>query len=393
MRKIISLLSVLMLALFASCTSDDYVGPNIIVTPETDTQVKLPSTEVFVQGTLINSNYTTRAGKYGDKWPKSMAAEEGWESAKFSIRIDGTIPGYVNQDKALYWGGQEGPNLGKIDVTYPFGTYNDRDLDYYLVDKKTGNNIGLFRYVLDPTGVNVVRALKEIPDVWKILEYWQKQPNVQSKDKLDAILANRENLKVIWYVAKEVGGQYYWHVNGIIVDKSIDDVIEEIKEEIEENDLKITDLDPSKTPENVEVDIHLQEHKDWNEIKTSIHIRQDAEEVTVNIPINYDNIVEADDFYIRIYDYYFSGWQLKNFVTHDVNGITINVRNIDPDIIADLKQRFGDGLTIEVHSYTKQLDGVWEEVKKSTVVTKKPCTIIGQITTVYDADDKVKFGE
>ena len=386
------LLSVAALVFAAACTSDDYVGPNVIVKTDTEA-IKLPSTEVFVQGTLINSNYTTRAGKYGDKWPKTMASEEGWEAAKFSIRIDGNIPGYVNQDQAKYWGGQEGPNLGKIDVTYPFGTYNDRDLDYYLVDTKTGNNTGLFRYVLDPTGVNVVRALKEIPDVWTILEYWQAKPNVQSKDKLDAILANRDNLKVIWYVAKEVGGQYYWHVNGIIVDKGIDDVIDEIIEEIEENDLKITDIDPTKTPENVEVDVHLQEHKDWNEIKTSIHIRQDAEEVTVNIPVNYDNIVEADDFYIRIYDYYFAGWQLKNFVTHDANGITINVRNIDPDVIKDLKERFGDGLTIEVHSYAKKLEGVWEEVKKTTVVTKKPCNVIGQITSAYDVDDVVKLGE
>lgn len=388
MRKLFVFLFSMML-LLGACTSDEYVGGNIIIKDDPTVQKEIPSTKVFVQGNYVTYGTRTmnRAGKYGDKWPKSMV-EEGWESAKFSVRIDGTIPGYVNQDAALYWGGQEGPNLGKVDITYPFGRYDDRGLDYYLVDKKTGNNTGLFRYVLDPTGVEVEKVLLEKPDVWEILEYWQNKPEVKNKEKLDWVLANRQNLKVIWYVAKEVGGQYYWHVNGIITDKTTNDIIDEIIDELPDD---VVPTDPRHYGDDVEVDIHLQEHKDWNEIKTSIHIRTDVESVTVNLPISYDNIVEADDFAIRIYDYYFSGYQIKDLITHDANGITIKISDIDPELINTLKQKFGDGLTIEVHSYCTKLEGVWEELKNSTVTTGKTCTLKYQITSAYKPDDTVTF--
>ena len=380
MKKLFYLLT-LMALMFVACgeeSTSNYV--NTITN-----KAQMPYTKVFVQGTLVNPSGTRMFG-YGDKWPKSMV-EEGWEAAKFSIRIDGRIPGYINQPKDLYWGGTEGPNLGKIDITYPFGTYNDRDLDYYKIDTKTGENIGMFRYVLDPTGIEVEKVLLEKPDVWEILEYWRNKDNTKEKEKLISILDNRQNLKVIWFVAKEVGMQYGWHVNGIITDKTTSDVFEEIKDEIGDDGLTL--VDPTKIEDNVEVDIHLQEHKDWNEIKTSIHIRTDAENVEVNLPIDYANIVEQDDFAIRVFNYYFSGYNLKNVITHDENGITIRIQDIDAELINSLKEKFGDGITVEVHSYCTKLEGVWEELKKSTVKTTKPCSVKYRITSAYNPDEEI----
>lgn len=389
MKKLFYLLTLLSL-LFIGCKSDDTIE-QFLINNGISSEIK-PSTKVFVQGTLVvqtnTINRTRRMFGYGDNWPKSMVSE-GWEAAKFSVRIDGSIPGYVNQDKSLYWGGTEGPNLGKVDITYPFNTYDDRGLDYYKIDTKTGENVGLFRYVLDPTGVEVEKVLIEKPDVWEILEYWKGKDNTKEKDKLISILENKDNLKVIWYVAKEVGGQYLWHVNGIITDKTISDVFEEIKDEIEDDGLTYDPIDPTKVEDNVEVDIHLQEHKDWNEIKTSIHIRTDAKDVEVNLPISYDNIVEQDDFAIRVFDYYFSNYELKNIITHNENGITIKIENIDVELINSLKTKFGDGITVEVHSYCTKLEGVWEELKNSTVKTTNECNVKYKITTAFNPNEEV----
>ena len=356
MRKLfLAAISILMLV---ACSSESTDGVIIINQP---TKKQLPSTQVFVQGSLIDYS-GTRMFSYGSAWP-CVNAEEGWEAAKFSIRIDGTIPGYINQDQALYWGGKEGPNLGKVYIDFPYKTYDDRGLDYYQIDTKTGYNTGMFRYVLDPTGIQVEKALKEIPDVWEILEYWSTK-DVQNKQELLNVLSQKDKLKVIWYVAKEVGGQHLWHVNGILVDK----------------DKK---HDPTKVGDDVEVDVHLQEHKDWNEIKTSVHIRTDAENVHINIPIDYNNIVEQDDFAIRIYNYYFSEYEIKNIISHDENGITINITNIDPELINTLKEKYGDGITVEIHSYCIKQDGVWEQMKETTISTGKPCDLKYQITSAY----------
>ena len=73
------------------------------------------------------------------------------------------------------------------------------------------------------------------------------------------------------------------------------------------------DISEDEGAENVEIDIHKQEHKDWNEIKTSVHIRADVENIQINIPIEYANIVEADDFQIRIYNKYIFIKQLFNY--------------------------------------------------------------------------------
>ena len=360
---------------------------------------KLPSTEVFVQGSLVNYASTRREfvmdgdeGYGAGKWPH-IEATEGWEAAKFTIRIDASFPGVVNQNVEKYWSkkSKSGPqNLGKVYTDFPWGTYNDRDLDYTKIDQKTGNNIGKFRYVLDPSGYRVNKALKEVPDMYAYLTWLSGQSGVEEKDLLLDVLANWSDYKIIWYVAKEVGGNYMWHVNGILVekDKTPEDIWEKIEDEIKDD----MDISDENVTENVEIDIHKQEHKDWNEIKTSVHIRADVENVQITIPIEYKNIVEADDFSIRIYNKYISGVEIKNMIVHDSKeGIIITIDNIDPTLINMLKEKYGDGLTVEIHSYCKKEDGMWEAMKKTKISLGKASLLKYQITSADATENTSKI--
>ena len=380
MKKLFYLLAVL--PLFVACTSDDE-GSIVIVKNDK------PSTQVFAQGALLD--YTSTKADYNPNkdygygvgvWPNDQSAE-GYAVAKFSIRIDASFPGVIDQKVALYWSTKGGPNLGKVYTDFPWGTYNDRDMDYYKVDQKTGKNIGMFRYALDPFGTKVNPALKEVPDMKAYCEWLLARKDTQYKNELQGIVDNWDKYELVWYVAKEVGGQNFWHVNGYfkLKDHTPEDIWEIIEDETDDMEIKENNVE-----DNVEIDIHKQEHKDWNEIKTSIHIRTDAESIKINIPIKYENIVEADDFAIRIYDYYISGIQIQNMITHDENGITIEIKNINPTVIERLKSQFGDGLTIEIHSYCVSEEGVWAAMKNTTITTGKTCELKYQITSAAETE-------
>jgi hypothetical protein len=382
MKKFLSFFAIA--ALMVSCDSESTDGNN----RSTDNS-SLPQTEIFVQGQLLGANAAETRGNY--KWPEVNEAE-GWESARFSIRADGTIPGVIDQSSALYYGrspGKVGNNKGKVYIMYPYGHYNDRDLDYYQKDKKTGNNIGLFRYVLDETGMKTQLAIKEYPDMVELLQ--------DEIDDLNAAIAKGQNVAknqasldqingwmaleaaepgyldkhVLWYVVKEVGMKNGWHVNGVIVDYEVPKY----------------SVSPDNVPNNVEVDIHQQVHKDWNEIKTSVHIRADVESVTINIPLKQTDVIEKDDFAIRMFDFNYAEYNITHTITHDENGITIEISNIPAQLIQDLKQNFGDGLTVEIHSYCTTED-IWEQLSKSRVVKLgKQCTVNGQISSALRPDE------
>jgi len=370
----------LLAAFFANCTNSEY---NYKATDADDQNSSLPETRVFIQGQLIDGPATK-----GLTWP--YVSSEGWETARFSLRADGTIPDYTDYSSALYFGrkpGVDGKNRGKVLTAYPYGHYNDRDLDYYKKDTKTGKNIGLFRYVYDPKGLTTKNAILEAPKVEDILadevEDLEKKiangenvaKNTANLAKVNELLAlgnDYLNSHILWYVVKEVGMKNGWHVNGVISDEPVGE--------------------PDKIADNVEVDIHQQEHIDWNEIKTSVHVRTDAKSVKINIPLALDDIVENDDFDIRIYKDYFSSTDpgftgATVTITHNDEGITIDITDIDYEAIKGYKASFGDGLTIEIHSYCTGDDqeAIWKKVQKSVVVsTGKACTVVGQITNAFN---------
>ncbi|MBO7068147.1 MAG: hypothetical protein J6W52_05655 [Bacteroidaceae bacterium] len=396
MRKSFILLSILSVAtMFVSCNNE-------VQEPDApDTQVTKPSTEVYFQGQkLFYEGQETQAGVKakiqilnpagGLAWPKHT--DDGWESARFSIRADGTIPDFYDKSSSLYYGRPAGKagvtsrNIGKVSNLFKYPHYNDRDLDYYKVDKKTGNNIGLFRYIYDENGLKTQPVILEVPSVVEILadevvdleaEINAGKNVTKNQDALnkvnDLIAEGAEYLDshVLWYVVKEVAGQYRWHVNGVIRDVETPEYV----------------FDP--IPDNVEVDVHQQVHTTWNEIKTSIHIRTDCQSVKVIIPLKEEDILEQDDFAIRVYNFYYQDYVIKHNIKHDANGITIEITDIPADMIADMKSSFGDGITVEVHSYCTK--DVWEELKNSRVQTGKSCNVEGQVSSALRPDEKVQI--
>lgn len=392
MKRLLYLIA--LLPLFVACTNDEDEG-SIVINHDSQTN-KLPSTEVFAQGALLN--YTSTRTDYNPNtdygygkgvWPNDHS-EEGWAVAKFTIRIDASFPGVIDESAAKYWSTRGGANLGKVYTDFPYGRYDDGGRDYYKVDTKTGNNTGLFRYVLDPFGTQVNKALMEVPDMKAYLEWLDGRSDTPCKDKLENILANWDDYELIWYVAKETGGQNFWHVNGYFKEKNQSYTPEEIFKLIED-ETKNMEIKENNVADNVEIDIHKQEHTDWNEIKTSIHVRTDAQSIKINIPIEYDNIVEADDFAVRIYDCYISGKEVKNIITHDENGITIDITNINPTVIEKLKSQFGDGMTIEIHSYCKKEEGVWEAMKNTSITLGKASLLKYQITSAVETENQGKI--
>ncbi len=340
-----------------------------------------PATRVFVQGKMVGSNSATK----GLAWP--YVSEEGWETAQFYIRADGTIPDFTDKSSAYYFGrtpGKDGNNRGKVLTDYPYGHYNDRDYDYEKVGKKTGYNIGLFRYVYDVKGLTPQLAIAEAPLVEDILgddksdleqaiaDGKNVAYNTARLEEINALLAKGSeylNSHVLWYVVKEVARKSGWHVNGIIAEDEPGE--------------------PSKIGDNVEIDIHQQEHSTWSEIKTSVHVRTDAGSVKINIPLKPEDIVEQSAFDVRVFkDYYEQGSysDVTITVSHNDDGIDILIDNIKSELIESYKNTFGDGLTVEIHSFCTNDDkaDIWSKLKKSAVVsTGKPVTVIGQITSAY----------
>lgn len=378
--KKITFLTFTVLALVASligCTPTNYRVDSL-------DNLSIPSTTVFVQGHLIDDFVATKTYN----WPE-VHLEQGWAVARYSLRADNTTPDYLDHPSDSYYGrspGKQGRNRGEIYTGYPYGHYNDRNYDYYKRDKTTGSNVGLFRYVFDTKGLQTQKAIKYAPKVEDILAdevddittminegktVDSRGRNLQEKlNHINSILAHSSeylNSHILWYVVKEVGMKDGWHVNGVISDKKVGY--------------------PNNTPDNIEIDIHQQEHLDWSEIKTSIHIRANVGSIEISIPLNESDIVEANEFTTRVWkDYDVECVPAVITVNHDEKGATFIISEIDYSVIERYKNSFGDGLTVEISTFTKSVDpeGVWDKVKNSTVTSiEKPSTVVGQITSAY----------
>ena len=185
------------------------------------------------------------------------------------------------------------------------------------------------------------------------------------------------------------------------------------------------DSNPTPKPEptvregEVEFDIHQQEHKDWNEIKTSIHVR-DTAAVHVFLPIPMESQAVADDFDIRTGDVYqyvesfeakfeFAG---KEFsfpveINHTATGIDILIDCTTAEAKEALKLArgvFDDGITFEIHSYVNPnvaTEQIWNWLKTvklpSTKTSQWPqdgdisTHVRGQVSSAYHIDEMIRF--
>lgn len=187
------------------------------------------------------------------------------------------------------------------------------------------------------------------------------------------------------------------------------------------------DSNPTPKPEptvregEVEFDIHQQEHKDWNEIKTSIHVR-DTAAVRVFLPIPIESQAVSDDFDIRTGDAYkyvenfeakfeFAGQEFTFPVeiNHTATGIDILIDCTTAEAKEALKLArgvFDDGITFEIHSYVNP-DVATEQIWNWLKTVKLPSTktsqwpqdgdisthVRGQISSAYHMDEMIHFDE
>ena len=171
----------------------------------------------------------------------------------------------------------------------------------------------------------------------------------------------------------------------------------------------------------VEFDIHQQEHKDWNEIKTSIHVR-DTAAVHVFLPIPLESQAVADDFDIRtgnVYQYVenieakfeFAGkeFSFPVVINHTATGIDILIDCTTAEAKEALKLArgvFDDGITFEIHSYVNP-DVATEQIWNWLKTVKLPSTktsqwpqdgdisthVRGQVSSAYHMDEMIRFDE
>lgn len=228
------------------------------------------------------------------------------------------------------------------------------------------------------------------------------------------------------YIVLMIDGEYYIGFDCEFFDKktktwSSDDVyndwilkITEIGEDAPEDDPD----DPAVVDGEVEFDVHQQEHKDWKEIKTSIHIRATVD-AKIIIPIPVELQAQADDVVVRAgVDYEYISKVVKigdktydiDFeVEHSAEGIVITINTSEAtDAIAAAKELYDDGITFEIHTYANNdvEDAVLWNILKETKCIKttangdftepQACDVRGQITSAFYPDEikfDVKAGE
>ena len=194
------------------------------------------------------------------------------------------------------------------------------------------------------------------------------------------------------------------------------------KDDGKKDDGKKDDVDSTTAKKGeVEFDIHEQIHKDWNEIKTSVHVR-DTAAVHINLPIPLDYQAVADDFAIRSgKDYAYTEVINASFtlagkeytfpvkIEHNTAGIDIYIDCTTDEAKEALKIARGvydDGITFEIHSYVKpevSTDQIWEWLKLTKLPDTKTaqwpavgdiCThTYGQVSSAYKMDEMIKYDE
>lgn len=303
----------------------------------------------------------------------------------FYIRIDGNIPGeYVaGLHSEEYF---PRTKSGKSMVCDLNAGYINANVDWK-------SNFKFSHYVYSTDGSAVQSIITKEPTLEDLVK-----ANQGIGDDLSGYLAKKDSLHFIWYICKKQDGDKTWHIDGVLTsidrtDVSQTEYAKDLEERYPEETFEKDNGDVNRTA-HVEVDIHQQQHTDWNEIKTSIHLR-DTVAVDVYLPIEYALL--ADDFAIRSgvdYEYITEienaqmtidgvTYDLTAEITHETDGIHIH---IEPNVEALRAARkcYDDGITYEIHNYVSHLvdeQTVWDMLKNATYSTDPYTKVVGQITS------------
>lgn len=325
---------------------------------------------------------------------------DGKYQVYYYIRIDGNIPGEdeTNLPAKAYF--PQTSTRKSAMTTLNSGTV----LSY--VDWKSGK---FPQYIYSKDGSSVQSIIVDEPTLEDLVNA-DKGPG----NDFSGYLKHKEDLHFLWYICKRQDADKCWHIDGILTTKDRKNIADtDYGAEIMENYKTMTDDEGSvvKT-DNVEFDVHQQEHKDWKEIKTSIHIRA-AVDSKIIIPVPQEYQAQADDFAIRAgvqYEYINKTIELggKSYsfefeIEHAQEGIVITAKAKDnAEALKAAMDLYGDGVTFEVHTYAVNDitdDQLWAYLKQTqclrTTVTDdftgpQACNVKGQVTTAF-SEEKIEF--
>lgn len=317
--------------------------------------------------------------------------------------------------KISYFNVKVDPRLGYTikPNTYVIGVLNGKlytDCPYITINKGNDN-----KYLLSTDG-SAMKSLIAAGDTTTASVVANVEKRFKRTNPISSSVVE-DKIHVVWYIAKDMNNG--WHIDGLLTDKddvksACDACRDEGFQEITfgENGNQLTyeqfiaffpdNHNVKPIDKTLLVDIHQQEHKDWGEIKTSVHVKE-AKDVKVYLPISKDYTVE-NAYTNEVVKYFEKTYQVQDYngaigsnvsvnVERKGTGITITISGITDELLKALERRYNDGLTVEVHTFYKLTgdDGsgdykgvVWNALKESTVSydgVKK-----GQITSAYNAE-------
>lgn len=311
----------------------------------------------------------------------------------YYIRIDGKIPGWeeTNLPASAYF---PRTSAGKTMIS-------ELNRGYVTANAAWRTDSKFSKYIYSTDGSAVQSVIVSEPTLEDMIN-----ANQGKGDDFSGYLEHKDELHFLWYACKKQDADHVWHIDGILTTKERTDISEtDYGQEIEQKyEHLVADSGDVVRKGHVEVDVHQQEHKDWNEIKTSIHLR-DTVIAEVFLPIGYQEL--ADDFDIRVGKDYEYVTEIKNCkieiegqpfdlevsITHEQKGIRIVV-NPNKEALKAARLAYADGLTFEVHTYVSTLipnDVIWEKVKQTTCKVSPYTDLYGQITSAY-FNDRVDLG-
>lgn len=362
---------------------------------------KIKASELFISSG--NHQFNVTRASYNPKGELGYSIpDDGKYHVYYYIRIDNNIP-------------------GEDETNLPAGAYYPRtsanktlvcDANHGLIwaNAEWRQIKGFSKYIWSPDGSAIQSLIVEEPTIEALIKADQGHNTDGSKSNFAGLLAHQDELHFLWYACKKQDSDHVWHIDGILTSKDRTDISETAYGK------EITDNYNGKgmTPDygevtrkgHVEIDIHQQKHKDWNEIKTSIHMR-DTVSVEAFLPFGYQEL--ADDFDIRVgedYEYVteilnskieIDGtiYNIEASIKHEPEGTRITVKPNKEALIA-ARKLYDDGITFEFHSYVSAdipTETIWEKIKSATYDTEGYTTIFGQITSAFHEDEEVKISK